>query len=552
MFSKSKRSRSLSSKSKSGNQPVAMANLALPDEVANIIANLPENPDRPLPPLPPPPPNLSVDAPVLRDTTARGGTDTVKQRLYVPPSLFDAIVPAAQIEPVYLEPNVHVETYCESSEGVANGDAIEELNRQLPSFDPRTPRVPMGRSKSPIEEKNRLESIETQNMMKALYENQKMMSRSMNILQNRFERMSTFQSHQSHEIVSVPKFKEIDEGGIPHAWNTNSVLNAKNIKSFRELKSIIGLSYSRKMDICDFIRSFVTIVSAVSCDINPLTYNLLLLDSLDDKSKLIVSAFIKEPIDSLSASSFHEIIIACLGNGTTSTIRKQAFFSYDPLTDKAIKLDDLTLNNVIHSITVLGNKASVEKTDIFDKIFSILPESAQMRLENIMANKRLNNPGYVPDHVDISRLLIDSTRTINQYFRNRRTLKGDVMFLSETEEGSVMNTEGQKVFVQDYKVDKNGRTNRRSDSSDESKPYCTNCLMTNHGFKNCRFTALSCQMCGSDRHSTPACTVYKNQTAVLKHCFHCMTKMGLKRHHPAHACLLLKETEKKSEQPKNE
>ena len=542
-----KRSRSVSRSSKKGER-IDKEDLKLPPAVSMALEG-----DRPLPP---PPPNLSPNAPLLKDIDA--GTEV--KNIYVPPSLFDSMEPEIQVEQIYLEPNVAVETYSGSIS--SNGG---DSSREAPdTFNPRTPRVPMGSNRSPAEVSRNLDSDgktketthENKAMLSALMDNQRDITRTLNMLQHKVERISDFRPqfefrpHHSHEKVGAPMFKDLDEGELPHHWQQDSVLHTKNLKSFKDLKSIIGLSYNKtKMDISDFIRSFASIVSAVSCDVHPLTYNLLLFDSLDDKSKLVVSSFIKEPIDSLSANAFHEIVVACLGSGATSTVRKHHFFAYDPIGDKSIKSDDLTLNTVIHQITVLGNKASVSKTDIFDKIFSILPENAQMRLENIISNKRMLHPGYIPDHVDISRLLIDSTRAINQWFRSKRSGKLDVMSVDVVGETSVMNIDGKKTFIQDYKIDRNKRgSGIRQSDADESPRYCTNCLMANHMFRNCKFTALSCQMCGSDLHSTPACTVYKNMTAVVKHCWHCMSKLGIKRHHPAHACLLLKESDKQEDQ----
>ena len=361
------------------------------------------------------------------------------------------------------------------------------------------------------------------------------------------------------EKIDPPSFKQRlpEESLVP--FTKEHILHSSHMKLFRDLKTVLNLKFKKNSNICDFLRSSSKLISSVSNEVDAVTYNLLIFDSLNEDAKSLVSHYLHSPLETISAPELHEILIHALGSSIDPIGRKTTFFAYDPLQDGNLKKEDLNLSNVLHAIRILGLKANTTNLEDYQKVLSILPPASQVELKSLVRGEQRFDPSYIPSISDILKLLRDSTGEIEIQFKQKKSDK----LKNQKREIFAIESKIEPIYVQNYEQDKNvfgsskqerqkinpnsysRKTPRQYDGKQKtgSNSYCLNCLMSNHTWQYCGFTNLACQLCLSEKHPTPECPVYPNSTAVPTACFYCRSKLGKKVHHPSGDCLLAKESE---------
>ena len=369
--------------------------------------------------------------------------------------------------------------------------------------------------------------------------------------------LDSFSHATNIERVDPPNFKYKSISGSLVPSGKDAMLHNTHLRLFKDLKTVLNIKYKKNTSISDFLRSTAKLINSVTDDLDQVTYNLLIFDSLNDEAKVLVSHYLNKPIETLTPQELHEILIQALGSSIDPIGRKTNFYSYDPINDSSLKREDLNLANVIHGIKILGLKASASDLDIYQKVLSCLPPSSQVELKGLVRSEQVFNPNFIPTASDILKLLRDSTMEIETFFKNKKQMKlqkRDIFALESPE----------PEFVQNYVLDKkNFGFNRKVEDKQKINPnsfvrntprlydgrakvkthYCLNCLLPGHKWETCGFTKLACQLCLKTTHPTPECPIYPNSTAVPTPCYYCRTQRGIKVHHPSIDCMLAKESE---------
>ena len=326
-------------------------------------------------------------------------------------------------------------------------------------------------------------------------------------------------------------------------------LSSMNIRNLKDLKVILDYKFRPKVQsVCDWLRGFTSKVKVLASEIDPILYNILVVDNLNPESQEKLFNFLDgKPIDKITPMELHKIIITILGSNSTTNDRNAEFYGYTLERTNTPP----TLSSLVHKVKNLAHAANVSKEAIYHKVLSLLPFSAQQELRLFVLSQRTTDPGFIPSCHEILSILSETASGINKKLEEKYKKKGirevktinlDQSELDSQHDEVVAIQFSKQVPLQNFSKPPPKNVNPNSyERQDNPRQTCLNCLQEGHHHSNCRFNNIACVLCGGN-HPSPTCQIYKGCMPCVKACHWC-SLLGNKLHHASTDCLTLKESQ---------